>query len=101
MPTRLELHAKLVELLGSTNVYFQPPESQKLNYPAIVYSKNDLKNNFADDDFYLQSKQYKLTFVDPDPDSELFKKASKFMKAKFVTSFATQGLNHEVYTIYY
>lgn len=101
MPTRLELHVKLVELLGSTNVYFQPPESQKLNYPAIVYSKNDLKNKFADDDFYLQSKQYKLTFIDPNPDSDLFEKASKFMKAKFVTRFSNQGLNHEVYTIYY
>lgn len=39
MGTRLELQSKLVELLGSKHVYYQPPESVKIEYPAIVYSK--------------------------------------------------------------
>ena len=35
--SRLELHALLVELLGSTNVYYEPPETLKMSYPAIRY----------------------------------------------------------------
>ena len=38
MGTRLELQNKLEELLGSRHVYFQPPESVKMEYPAIKYS---------------------------------------------------------------
>ena len=44
MKTRLELDEELVKILGSKNVYFQPPESLKLNYPAIVYSLSNISN---------------------------------------------------------
>jgi len=33
MGTRLELQNLLENILGSRNVYFQPPENLKLNYP--------------------------------------------------------------------
>ena len=38
MANRLDLQALLEDLLGSRNVYYQPPESVKMNYPAIVYA---------------------------------------------------------------
>ena len=31
-----KLGKALIELLGSNNVYFQPPESIKIDYPCIV-----------------------------------------------------------------
>ena len=37
MGTRIELQLKLEEILGSRHVYFQPPASIKMTYPAIVY----------------------------------------------------------------
>ena len=40
---RLELHEILCTILGSRNVYFQPPESIKMNYPAIVYGLDDMQ----------------------------------------------------------
>lgn len=43
MGTRLELQNKLEELLGSRHVYFQPPESVKMEYPAIKYSMTGIK----------------------------------------------------------
>ena len=55
MPSRLNLQTTLETILGSRNVYFQPPESVKLKYPAIVYSRNDIMNQFADDGVYSQS----------------------------------------------
>ena len=40
MGTRLELQSKLEEILGSRQVYYQPPETVKMEYPAIVYRQN-------------------------------------------------------------
>ena len=34
MASRLELQSKFEELLGSRNVYYQPPESIKMSYTA-------------------------------------------------------------------
>jgi len=33
---RLKLHEILCGILNTRNAYFQPPESVKMNYPAIV-----------------------------------------------------------------
>lgn len=53
MANRLDLQALLEDLLGSRNVYYQPPESVKMNYPTIVYALEDIENTFADDGVYL------------------------------------------------
>ena len=53
MKTRYELHEFLCEILGSRNVYFQPPESVKMKYPAIVYERTEIKNRFANDAVYI------------------------------------------------
>lgn len=101
MTNRSELHSELVQILGSKNVYFQPPESLKLNYPAIVYSKEDIRNTCANDSVYKQSQHYKITIIDSNPDSEIVTKMSKLPKARFVTHFTSDRLNHDVFTIYY
>ena len=53
---RLELHELLCGLLGSRHVYFQPPESVKMRYPAIVYNLDYIENKHADDGVYLSKK---------------------------------------------
>ena len=50
MASRLNLQDKLEEVLGSKQVYFQPPESLKLKYPCIVYSRS---NNLIHDVYTL------------------------------------------------
>ena len=52
MASRLELHEALCKVLGSRNVYFQPPEDIKMNYPAIEYSRASIDNTFANNDVY-------------------------------------------------
>lgn len=101
MASRLELHEELVKILGSRYVYFQPPESIKLRYPAIVYSRSDIRNNYANDDVYLQKVAYKVTVIDSNPDSEIVMKLSRFRYTRFVNHFTSDGLNHDVFTIYY
>lgn len=97
--TRLELHEKLCNLLGSRYVYFQPPESVKMNYPAIVYSMSDIHNTYADDSAYTTIKEYLLTIIDKDPDSEIPNKFCELPYCAFDRHYVTDNLNHYVFTI--
>lgn len=71
MDKRLSLHAKLIELLGSNNVYFQPPETLKMKYPCIRYSKTRPLVEHADNLGYFKKDHYELIVIDTDPDTEI------------------------------
>lgn len=101
MPSRVEFHEKLVDVLGSKNVYFQPPESLKMNYPAIVYSRSNIVNTDADDEVYLQYTSYDVTVIDKDPDSEIVQKLSKFKYCRFSRHYTANNLNHDMFIIKY
>lgn len=101
MENRLALHEELCNILGSRNVYFQPPESSKINYPAIIYSRDNIENIFADDIVYKQNKSYQITVIDKDPDSEVVDKISRLPRCTHNTHFTSDNLNHDVFTLYY
>ena len=101
MKNRLELQKVLEEVLGSRNVYFQPPESIKMHYPAIVYSRSNLNNDYADDSVYMQSHIYTVTVIDKDPDSEIVGRVSRLPTCKFSRHFTSDNLNHDVFTLFY
>ena len=101
MGTRLELHEVLCNIIGSRNVYYQPPESIKMNYPAIVYSRNDISNKYGDDIPYMQSVSYQVTVIDKDPDSTIVSDVSKLSYCRFNRHFTSDNLNHDVFTLYY
>lgn len=101
MSRRLELHEILCGILGTRNVYYQPPESVKMKYPAIVYSREDIENTSADNLTYKQSYFYQVTVVDADPDSEIVRKVSKLPRCIYDRHFTSDNLNHDVFTICY
>ena len=100
MNQRLELHELLCEVLGSRNVYFQPPESVKMKYPAIIYSRNRIENTSADNITYNQSVSYVITVVDRDPDSEIVERVSKIPHIMYDRSYVADNLNHDVFTLF-
>lgn len=101
MSSRIELHSELCNILGSNKVYYQPPESVKMSYPCIVYSRSAIDNLHANDEVYLQHKAYQVTVVDYDPDSVIVESMSKFPMTRFVRHYTLDGLNHDVFTVYY
>ena len=101
MASRLELQNMLESLLESRNVYFQPPESVKMNYPAIVYCLDDIENTFADDGVYLSLKKYSVTLIDKNPDSELVDKLAKLPTCRFNRHYKSENLNHWVFLLYF
>lgn len=97
---RLALHELLCETLGSRNVYFQPPESVKMKYPAIVYSRNRIENVSADNATYRQNVSYSITVIDRDPDSEIVEKVSVIPHIMYDRSYVADNLNHDVFTLF-
>ena len=101
MHNRLDLHELLCEVLGSRNVYYSPPATIRMKYPAIVYSRSDIDNKFANDSVYKQSHVYSITVIDDDPDSEIVERMSLIPRCKFDRHFVSDNLNHDTFTIYY
>ena len=55
MESYLRLQETLETILGSENVYFQPPESYKIEYPCIIYERANIKAIKADNIGYIKS----------------------------------------------
>ena len=101
MASRLELHSKLVELFGSKNVYYQPPESIKMEYPAIKYSKIIIRNLYANNIPYKQSTGYQIIVIDNKPDNPVIKKLLALPMCNYDRNYISDNLNHDVLTLYY
>lgn len=97
--SRLKLHEILCGI--TKNVYYQPPSTVKMKYPAIVYAREDIDNTFADDSVYAQSYAYQITVIDENPDSEIVDTVSKLPKCRFNRHFTSDNLNHDVFVIYF
>lgn len=97
---RLKLHQILVDILGNNRIYFQPPENIKLEYPAIVYSKIRINNRFADNAVYKQNFTYQIIVIDYDSDSVIADKLSTIPNCEYQNSYASDGLNHDVFNFY-
>lgn len=101
MNRRLELSALLRNTLGSDNVYFQPPETIKMKYPAIVYSLDNIQNVHADDGVYLSHRRYSVTLIDRNPDSIIIERLSALSMCQFNRHYTSDNLNHFVFTLYF
>ena len=101
MGTRLELQTMLETLLGSRNVYFQPPATVKMSYPAIVYFRSNIVNTHANDSVYLQDRAYRVTVIDKNPDSPIVDQVSKLPLCSFQQHYTADNLNHDVFLLYY
>lgn len=100
MHNRLDLHEMLCDILGSRNVYYSPPASVKMSYPAIVYTRSDIGNTHADDSVYKQTHSYSVTIIDGNPDSDIVERMSRVPKCKFDRHYVSDNLNHDTFTIY-
>lgn len=100
MVNRLDLQTKFEEILGSQNVYFQPPESVKMKYPAIVFSIKSMPKKFANNYGYMTTPGYEVILIDKNPDSEYVKPILELPYSSFDRSYTKDNLNHFAFTIY-
>lgn len=101
MANREELQSLLVELLKSDQVYYQPPESIRMTYPAIAYSKSRIDTRKANDKSYSMNTRYEVIVIDKRPDNPVIQKLLMLPYCSYDRSYKSDNLNHDVLTIYY
>lgn len=101
MVRRYELQELLEELIGSSNVYFQPPATVRINYPCIIYSRDAEDTLFADDRPYVNLIGYKVMVIDSNPDSEIPGKVAALPMCAFRTHYTKDNLNYDIYKLYF
>lgn len=101
MALRSSLHQILKELLGTDNVYFQPPPTIKMLYPCIVYERDKATTKFAGNRPYKYDKKYKVTYIDGNPDSDIPDKLAMLPKCVHDRFFTADSLNHDVFNLFY
>lgn len=105
--SRIMLHNLLSQVMESinsewkNNLYFQPPETIHMNYPCIVYSINDFRTTFADNNPYFHCKRYTVTVIDRNPDSLIPDSVAQLPMCKFDRHFTSDNLHHNVFNLYY
>lgn len=99
---RLDLHEILVNILGSRQVYFQPPANVALKYPCIIYGRERADSKFANNSLYLFKQGYQVTLIGLDPDSsDVFTQILRLPLTTFDRSFAADNLNHDVFNLFF
>ena len=101
MADRLELQSLLEELLGSRNVYYMPPESVKMQYDAIRYSKQNIRKTHANDGVYSMMDAYEIIVIAKLPDHPVIKKLLALPYCSYSRHYVADNLNHDVLSIYY
>lgn len=101
MPSRDELQTIFEELLGSRNVYYDPPTNLRMNYDAIRYSLSALNIRFANDKRYLNKKRYDAVVIARDPDPEVVDKILELPYTSMGKPYTADNLHHYPITIYF
>lgn len=101
MANRLDLHSKLKELLESNEVYYQAPESKKMEYPAIKYSKSSIKSTYANNTVYSMMDRYEIIVMSRTPDHPVIKKLLSLPYCTYDRHYVSENLNHDVLTLYF
>lgn len=101
MGSRLDLQNELENLLESKNVYYQPPESIKMEYPAIKFKKTKIDKKSADNSAYKLTNCYELIVISKRPDHPVIEKILQLPMCSQSTHYVADNLNHDVFTLYY
>ena len=101
MVNRLDLQNKLEEILGSRNVYYQPPDSVKMKYTAIKYSKDNVSFRHANDSKYSKMTRYQLIVISRKPDDPVIEKLLALPYCSYDRPYIADNLYHDVLTLYF
>ena len=103
MKTWSDLQEVLQEIMGTDGkAYFQPPENLQLKYPCIVFDRSGARITRADNVSYRITKSYTVTLITKSADNDKYlDKLLELPMLTFDREFITDGLVHEVFSIYF
>lgn len=98
---RILLQGRLEAIPGVKKVYFQPPATVKMVYPAIRYEVDRFWTANANNRAYRFHRRYTVTEIDRDPDSPIPGVIqTEFPMCEMTNAYAADNLYHRVFTIY-
>ena len=100
MDKRLELHKMLVDILGSENVYFNPPASIFMKYDAIRYSLRNYYTRKADNTLYNKMDCYEVVVIAKQPGHPAIDKLLRVPYCSHDRHYVADNLSHDVFTLY-
>ena len=101
MGQRVDLQTILETILGSPNVYFQPPNNLQMQYPCIVYNLDDIQTEYANDDPHIWTKKYQLKVINRNPSFTIIDKIMKLRMVRYARHYVADNLNHDIFDLYF
>lgn len=104
MADRLELQSKFEEILGNRNVYYNPPENLKMNYPCIRYTDKNISSTYANDKKYINHKCYECVLIHKKSNKNTISTIHIILDlpyCSFDRTYKSDGWDHDVFTIYH
>lgn len=98
---REQLHAMLEGVLGSPNVYYQPPINVEMKFPAIRYSLKSIDKMKANNAAYKLTRAYEIIVISKSPDCAAIEKILEWQHTRYDRHYIADNLHHDVITIYY
>lgn len=102
MADRLDLQAIFEEILGSRNVYFQPPASVQMNYDCIRYELGGKDLIRADNKVYRMVNKYDGVVISRDPECTIPDTILMYFEmVDFGKPYVVDNLYHYPFTLYF
>lgn len=100
---RLDFQARLEQVSGlsESNVHFQPPTGTEMGWPCVTYSTSKPRTQFADNIRYRSADGYTVTVITKDPTDPIRSQVAAMPYTSFERWYATDGLNHFVYNVFF
>ena len=102
MASRQQLHTELARILGSSNVYFQPPSSASLKYPCIIFELSRTDVARADNKNYIKTNEYHVKHIYKSLTNELKDELlANFMMMSHDNRMIVDGMYNDDFTLFY
>lgn len=99
---RLQLDEKLRAILPDDwSIYFQPTENVQMQYPCIVYGRDNAYRAAADNRGYINKQRYEVKLIARDPDNPILDEILTWPLTSYSRKYDADGLNHDVIVVYH
>ncbi|MBQ0088386.1 MAG: hypothetical protein KBT27_03515 [Prevotellaceae bacterium] len=97
-----KLRLRVIELTGLKNVYIEPPENFKMQYPCVRISRSSGYTQFANNMPYTHKRSYRLLLIDYDPESKYYKPLIMGLPMiRMNRHYVADNLHHDDMIIYF
>lgn len=96
-----ELQSIFEDLLGSRNVYYQPPTNLQMKYDAIRFDLSKIDSRFANNKRYAKMNCYEAILIARLPEPEVLDKILELPYTSLGRPYKADNLYHYPITIYH